>query len=1237
MDSSSSASTSAHGPSRLDEEEQRMEKHSSEVVHWIQKFIEALRDIFYDASKTKIRGQVAKQRGCTSSCPVSIFTHSGVQKIEKEISNLRLEIRKDLAIGVSDPQYEWEQRNGVPEEAKDHEKISESRRLLRNILVPMFDSLILCYEVLDQLTTETVPQHSRNKKNQRPKPPVGMLSIQNYTDIACLLEFTVCNYLCTGSSTTTVLNDRVQYALPKSLAGRIPREALFWRQDDSSVEEPKTVSNQDVGQTLILLTKLVCLDRFRPMLLPRHWTDVLAGTLQLEHEMVSMRDTYSDTDASRLNLLLRLVGEAKSVPTDIQARSLQSLLFQGMKTPRWLRKRVSTMLHDLARKDLLAILRTFVLAATPGSRTAASLRLAKVLLISDPLSSSSQSTPLDEAVSAQLISTLDALIPPEKSMKELYEGKELTDETKCFVQFVWSILNELGPELSHSFLQEKLVGSLHLELNEPNIDFHSSIRRLGLLLLAAPSTANTTILLQAVTVPVCILDRKVPIVDLVIRACILASIEVSTLKHDAAFLIRTLVSAAEENGGLIGGQDPSVHLAILVTEAIRASSWETVFSLSVARNSNTALESVLIFETQSDSLESIISGIEKRATYFFADILRDEPERSVESSLCKLPQAIFNLVVISYLFPTNYLEMYPTLKGFAQRLGVAPMIILPVLVENISLARYLFSEESATPFINISSIVFGSVANLTSDCRSDTMKKRSAGVLSVWENILVSHSSIGSSPGEEIMLNEFGPHSVFDSEQIFSLCAILLNILISILELGAERRSEKDEALLQELMGDLSTLATITQALGETKDLPLDEISDLSRHCLALIGSRQCLESTPTGVDVLDVCRLDLESDQPPIRARGVVKLRHLAHSLLAAQTSTPGKTGLVQIVNDAEATSSEDSLDEIVDLLITALHDSESYVYLAAISSLAHILENSGSDMFYTISRSVLTGKWTRKRDIGSSALSIEQRLKINESLMISLRRRAVIGPSLERAIDLLLCGDLQSDKRRLTHEEAEQVHSETLSYLEDEKDDPDLTETRFEPGGRLAVGGPLFQAEENDAMRAALLNFAVEVVRKADKHVFVRHAAIFVNGATESIRIDSSRLLRRAGATLAREIYNLLVDEQDEYLEDLGRGTPAQCPCAMAVASSNEESLALALERCMKGLDRNDRPHDNNYIDDLATKARCEEALWLRQQIFEGGILTIATAATAEQGTNSSIDLVQRLLQKKQEKTMS
>ena len=335
----------------------------------------------------------------------------------------------------------------------------ERYQLVSDILFPLWKMLIICYDILDQAPSPVPPilqalqGRDRRRRILAPAPPRGMLSIAHYTDIACLLEFTVCtsilpwmdpNILLSSkcysnipnmNNSSTLPSDTERYQefvlevtrgrrLPKSLAGRLPKNALAWgiifrenigKQQQKLSDTNCLSSSIELDQAFQHMGELLMLDRFRPMLLPRHIADLYAARLKAantfsqlpsnqRNEFMQIRKLHiqlglsinwesdgltSTTRTSERSTTTTCIESAEmalpaGVESQMQAQAYQHLLRHGhIQTPKWLVQQVSRLLTQLASRDLSAVVDVFVPTHSSGlthiDTSAASQRLGRAL------------------------------------------------------------------------------------------------------------------------------------------------------------------------------------------------------------------------------------------------------------------------------------------------------------------------------------------------------------------------------------------------------------------------------------------------------------------------------------------------------------------------------------------------------------------------------------------------------------------------------------------------------------------------------------------------------------------------------------------------------------------------------------------------------------------------------------------------------------------------------------------
>jgi hypothetical protein len=143
------------------------------------------------------------------------------------------------------------------------------------------------------------------------------------------------------------------------------------------------------------------------------------------------------------------------------------------------------------------------------------------------------------------------------------------------------------------------------------------------------------------------------------------------------------------------------------------------------------------------------------------------------------------------------------------------------------------------------------------------------------------------------------------SEEIFSTASIVLSLLIALLELGAEKRSDYDESFFKTILPSLRVLSSGCVERGGLEATQgftmVPELAEMESHAMALIVARDKtddmddIQKPPVTigqsrleavVDKLSKAECDLQSTQPPLRAKGVISLRHIARSLVTPDSS---------------------------------------------------------------------------------------------------------------------------------------------------------------------------------------------------------------------------------------------------------------------------------------------------------------------------------------------------------------
>ncbi|CAH0479248.1 unnamed protein product [Peronospora belbahrii] len=195
-----------------------------------------------------------------------------------------------------------------------------------------------------------------------------------------------------------------------------------------------------------------------------------------------------------------------------------------------------------------------------------------------------------------------------------------------------------------------------------------------------------------------------------------------------------------------------------------------------------------------------------------------------------------------------------------------------------------------------------------------------------------------------------------EGDEILTIC---LGVVMTILEVGSSHRSNSEEQQLREMLPVLEVLSRH----------PRPEAAELASNARAQILSRSAVDAgtNTTGAgkqsfeEVLQNAEQDLSSELVPLRARGVVTLTKLvrqSHSHACDTEWIPRVHTLSRV-------------------FMFHLHDSESYVFLAAVQGLAAL-----SDVHPDVAIPALV------KALGDLNNTLEVRIKLSEALLFSAKR---------------------------------------------------------------------------------------------------------------------------------------------------------------------------------------------------------------------------------------------------------
>ncbi|KAL3810296.1 hypothetical protein ACHAXA_007020 [Cyclostephanos tholiformis] len=1273
----------------------------------------------------------------------------------------------------------------------------ERKQILHHVIFPLLCHLEKCYCILDHLadvpqihseafhsTIQSQPSASKNKRKVPAPPPIGMLSINDYTNVACLLEFTISislipileypdiylppltkkndPHISTGmhihkiDRQTTFTALKRNQALPKSLAGRISKTALTWgtvcaaKNHNALTEMFLTfrthllnVIQNDYKDNCALLQlhhiyriigaynemtvlattvgRLLLLDRFRPMLLPRHLSDVYLSLLIAERlswylskvdylprvtedvmlaKLIDIEKTVEMWNSERLHVLQKTIlmfpivlpssfisAPPKTLPEKkIDCREAvmgyrnllcggASMIVSGASNtiPAWLRLRLGQSLSKLAQDDLQSVVEVFVASAFgPGGgdnntntnmnddvMTGAAARLACALCAKPTITRNSSLSNRKFIDFKEQLCThfVDFLVMEGESYVVGLKSNARSDPSQsrssnAMHLTLWATFAQIPIETLHSFFIAKLISGL---IPDEVVDSHE------------PRSSQLTAMqsMAAIVIWLCrfpsFLDMqlKKKVQALLLKSCTPNNCHHLTivgqiLRLAASFSHDSLVV---EVIGKVAGNDKV--LAELVKKAL-SKIVEILGELSTSRHdqlTTIALELLMtasankfdkegycfaksepgslcfrkVYRTNIDEssdidLSQLIRGIECRVMCLAEAMATTSESNDNRCNMHEFSSAMFRVALLLHYSSTaesdcddsssvdDTLGLAELLKSGEYELKMTASFALGAMAEKISpsalLGGGLFEIDSGNSILAILGLIINSAAKRMKD-----VEEMSVGV---------------------------------EESEIFSTVSVVLNLLITLLELGAEKRSLSDETFFKSILPPLQVIASGKMEDGR-KSFMVPELAEMASHAMALIVARgeitttddtqtPLVLNTETRMDSfvikLSQAECDMQSSHPPLRARGVVSLRHLAHSLvnndkgcIDIQLSSMAKRKAVIAQIDeplevpAKVLSSNDELSLISTTLakicLNALADPESYVYLASIQTLVAVSDVRPSDILPLMGEVIARGQVNisvvnvnAKVAFAELLLTPEQRIKAIEALIFIIRRRGdgifIYGPSL---LDTMLFGarkdqDWRDRKLGYDWQTAHLIHRQTHLYFmgaaSKAADDDDAGEKKI----RLHTGGPIFSMEETDLLRAGAISVVCELISMLDPVTVASYCHVLVRLVTDALQLDASRPVRRNAACLARDLYTCVRREATSLSEGNKDYTSS---IAVAIVNADEENLYSVLTRCVSAdeLTMASRP---SFVDP-ATQSRSQEAIDIRLDLEAMGVLQAAT----------------------------
>ncbi|GFH48632.1 hypothetical protein CTEN210_05108 [Chaetoceros tenuissimus] len=1283
-----------------------LESQSQQIVNCITKCIDLIReissfqpvDLRKAIDKNEVTG-VAKPRSKAENQSDEVYLYKFLEEkgLVKQVENMC----KGKEFSSTS---EFQDMMGII--SKESHPIEADRKMVvYKIFLPLLNAVESSFKELDGILSlcessgkelaKNRDHHKNRQRKKKPDAPKGLLSLLQYTDIACLLELTI---------TTSVLpllerfvlvtvKERAQQ-LPKSLAGRLHRKCLMWGSDtmlhkirvegDVDTRQNKAAlkidgAKRELSDVLHVVSKILLMDRFRPMLLPRHITDLFAIIFQYDR-LKSLRrgfklKTPPCLDCNRnedslnhiRNVLLRTEEDGLGMVVDhyMMAKSLQSLLLSGRNCSTWLKLRVSNILTSLATSGvdgMKAIIDVFVVAAS-------SLPTQEISMASARLGQTLCTMSNDGNDLTKILGILVSIL--EFKDVDISAGNGVVDNTVvATVLTTWAVL-ENSPASSLSKFTKGIVDCV-MSKDDKCSSLRTSIRQIYFLLLFPPTNGKCLnyfclCLLSGVGNVQTPRTKGAPGVFSVLSQLI----RVATSKGDQV-LASNIVLEAKSTIDLI------VFVSLLHCEFSERISAEDILAISILRSviSNPFDMLGLQYFRDGDTMtikntsdiisdDMIFEGIKKRSELVLSELIFSKTIDSVNDASIKSANAeriqskidsfqsrFFALQLIIYfeVFVPRKSSLLPfVIRSKIHHFKLPSMLILPQLCEKCSPSTLLIGGSSKSgPILGIISLIISSI--------SVTLTKQTNGEETTCTNpddvitdiSFMEFDSVDMPFEENQSTGSNGTSMTIeaDMESLSSTCSIALSILVAILELGTKKRSLKDEKILESMLPFLKILSEVPtfSVVNETVSSLQTTLAEMASHAAVLIQAR-ALEGIPTTKrnknytisGKLGDIEGQLHSDQVPMRAFAVSELRKISKPLvvkLKKDRSDSSSPLIMEIDDSSPGTDSKHLANKLLELCFHSLEDEESYVYLAGIQTLVCIVDEFPTYFLPILVQALCNASIVLKEDEEHKVmnLSCNQRVKIVEALNFISRRR---GPAINRfasmILNMILFGiDRIGNARGIQdYDTATLIQEQTFHHFRKDSQSTEWNENEAlqeEKEIRLLNAGPIFQVEEDDLVRSACVTLLADVICSLDPLSASKYTHVIVDFCVNALKLDHSRLVRRACALLSREMYSLSLQECSSM--NINKDLPSEMAFTLSFVGSGEEKLYATLLRSLKAEDV-DKVQDDQIISSVSGKlrlydevvsARCEEAISFRNSLTEDGYIRIATIYLKEQEQHAS-----------------
>ncbi|KAF4031287.1 Required for nuclear transport of RNA pol II C-terminus 1 [Phytophthora infestans] len=875
----------------------------------------------------------------------------------------------------------------------------------RRGLVPTFQRLCLCMTRLDQLEAQESKQMGplTPRQAENPKAPAGLLSLRDYSVLQAAVELLFC-WGAYPRATAGVLMPIEKRRPTRTL--EISKDILLWGyRGYTRVVADAELRNEETTTELLEVTQallqLLSLPQFQPILLPKYVVELLALLVYGEVAINTEAPTSVQKEFIRLReMVLRVL------PLRMSMSSLRAAL--GQTAPavneeavgQRFKERCGHLLSQLLMEDggIVATIE-MLLGAVEEGNTQARMQVA-TLICQCP--SGEDPEKYATALCAQVRELLLAAVTPEKgntSSKLLGEmAALLTDQvaTRHPVLFDAQILSVLFRPLLIYDDSRSDASTSEGDTHEEALSRCVGIARL---LLCGPPPSQR--FLQALA----------PLVRPLLHMYAFAATSKSFLADPLRALLTAWIRSCS-NAPLL------LQVAVLpVTLPLRPTLLVCGYERNYTQES---------WRPRREFCAGGGGGVSLRLVKSYTSVVGEERDTTESLKALIMPlvellsdKELENSEVVGDLF-SSLLLTYMRVR----KLGATEAIDLNVNDET-TLSPFASYEPLKTPTSaeGIEMVLMLLLALI--ECLGPSVLRSAATVLQCIGTVLETYNT----PATKLVdMEQQGGSAVQmtsdDGEEGDEILTICLGVVVTILEAGSSHRTDAEE---QQLCAMLPVLEVLS---GH----PRPEVAEFASNARAQILSRGVTEETDvktTGASeqsfekVFRKAEQDLSSQLVPLRARGVVTLTRLVRRSLSH-------------AHEAEWTPRVHSLAQV---FLLHLHDSESYVFLAAVQGLAALADAHPAAAIPALVKA-----------LQNPQNSMESRIKLSEALLFSAKR---CGETLPQYGKLFVYAYLDcirpppSQKKRV-----ERIHKEVTKRVQliqeiqdDEEQATALDESQDEP----------------------------------------------------------------------------------------------------------------------------------------------------------------------------------------------